>query len=301
MIVTIVLLKGWEKLHQYIYVKHHNTDDHGWQYRTDWSVGVLNPQDEQWVGVNADGRDVRRRLWMTTVVRKDDMIRAKRILSETLQKSRSGTILQGDLFKLEQGTISKSWVRRTVRLQHDALEFYSGNDFEGRIHGKRAHNQLYMCTTSICLHSEVDDSCILVQGCEVKMLFGSQCPGRDFAFSIRHPSGNVGILLDADNKEIRRRWVVAISYQVALNWPDVNFPPFDYGPPIENEGLSRVLICGELQKRGHMVKNWKTRFFQLTPRELQYFEKENLKGKVSVEGEKTITVYVVKLFKSETF
>jgi creatine kinase len=115
------------------------------------------------------------------------------------------------------------------------------------------------------------------------MLFGSQCPGRDFAFSIRHPSGNVGILLDADNKEIRRRWVVAISYQVALNWPDVNFPPFDYGPPIENEGLSRVLICGELQKRGHMVKNWKTRFFQLTPRELQYFEKENLKGKVSVE------------------
>lgn len=123
----------------------------------------------------------------------------------------------------------------------------------------------------------------VVQGCEVKMLFGSQCPGRDFAFSIRHPSGNVGILLDADNKEIRRRWVVAISYQVALNWPDVNFPPFDYGPPIENEGLSRVLICGELQKRGHMVKNWKTRFFQLTPRELQYYEKENLKGKVSVE------------------
>lgn len=116
-------------------MKHHNTDDHGWQYRSDWSVGVLNPQDEQWVGVNADGRDVRRRLWMTTVVRKDDMIRAKRILSETLQKSRSGTILQGDLFKLEQGTISKSWVRRTVRLQHDALEFYSGNDFKGRIHG----------------------------------------------------------------------------------------------------------------------------------------------------------------------
>lgn len=52
---------GWEKLHQYIYVKHQNTDDHGWQYRSDWSVGVLSPQDEQWVGTNADGRDVRRR------------------------------------------------------------------------------------------------------------------------------------------------------------------------------------------------------------------------------------------------
>lgn len=51
-----------------------------------------------------------------------------------------------------------------------------------------------------------------------------------------------GILLDADNKEIRRRWVVAISYQIVLNWVDVNFPPFDYGPPVENEGTTRVSI-----------------------------------------------------------
>mmetsp|Transcript_23543 Transcript_23543/g.21418 ORF Transcript_23543/g.21418 Transcript_23543/m.21418 type:complete len:1061 (-) Transcript_23543:928-4110(-) len=252
----IQIPSGWEKVHQYIYVKHTNTDDHGWQYRSDWSVGVLSPQDEQWVGVNADGRDVRRRLWMTTVVRRDDVIRAKRILSESLQKARTGVILQGELYKLEQGALSKSWQRRLVRLFHDSLEFYSGNEKKGDL---------------------------AFQGCDVKMLFGSQCPGRDYAFSIRHPNGTVGVLLDADSKEIRRRWVVAIGYQIALNWPDVNFPPFDYGPPVGDEGNGRVLICGELQKRGHMVKNWKTRFFQLVPKELQYFEKESLKGKISIE------------------
>lgn len=32
-----------------------------------------------------------------------------------------------------------------------------------------------------------------------------------------------------------------------------------------------------------MVKNWKARFFQLTPKELQYFEKETLKGKILIE------------------
>jgi hypothetical protein len=37
-------------------------------------------------------------------------------------------------------------------------------------------------------------------------------------------------------------------------------------------------MCGELQKQGQMVGGWKSRYFQLIPTELQYYEKENLKG-----------------------
>ena len=37
---------------------------------------------------------------------------------------------------------------------------------------------------------------------------------------------------------------------------------------------TRILMCGELAKQGQMVGGWKNRFFQLTPNELQYYEKE---------------------------
>jgi hypothetical protein len=117
------------------------------------------------------------------------------------------------------------------------------------------------------------------------MLFGVQCPGRDFAFSIRkNPKNSLVALFDSETREVRRRWVVAIRYQLALLSPEVNFPPFDYGPPTGDEAATRVLMCGELQKQGHMVRNWKHRFFQLMPYEIQYFERETLKGNFMISG-----------------
>lgn len=252
----IAIPPGWEKVHQYIYVLHGNTDDHGWQYRSDWSEGVLEPQDEQWIGVHTEQHEVRRRIWMTTVVKRDDLIRAKRILSESLIKGSTGDILQGNLLKLSDGSEGKSWLKRSVRLRLDGLEFWMGDANLGDMS---------------------------LSTCEVKMLHGSQCPGKEYAFTVRDLSGDSKVIIDAGHKETRRRWVVAIGYQIAIHWPDVNFPPFDYGPPTGDDASSRVLICGDLLKQGHLVKNWKARYFQLTPKELQYFEKDLMKGKVSID------------------
>jgi hypothetical protein len=155
----------------------------------------------------------------------------------------------GDLYRQEQRTLSKVWTKRFIVLTDNRLEVYVSSG------GKK-----------------IADLSLL--DCDIKMLFGVQCPGRDFAFSIRDSAGGLVGLFDADNREIRRRWVVAIRYQLALHCPGVNFPPFDYGPPTGDEPNTRVLMCGELQKQGHAVKNWKNRFFQLTPLELQYFDKE---------------------------
>jgi len=213
---------------------------------------MLEPQDEQWIGVHTDQHEVRRRIWMTTVVKRDDLIRAKRILCESLQRGSSGDVLMGNLLKLEQTKSGKkSWQKRSVRLRLDVLEFW--------------------------LNDEKVDEMSLSQ-CEVKMLHEKQCPGKEFAFTVRNLSGDSKVIIDSGHKETRRRWVVSIGYQIAIHWPDVNFPPFDYGPPTGDEPLNRVLICGELQKQGHLVKNWKARYFQLTPRELQYFEKDQMKG-----------------------
>jgi hypothetical protein len=243
---------GWEKVHHYIYVLQSTTDEHGWQYRSEWSNGPIRENDEPWVRTNAPNLDVRRRLWMTTVVKKEDVDTAKLRLSESLRSKQRGVIMEGELFRQEQGALMKTWQKRYCILLDDSIEIYTDAKENG---GKK------ICELSI-------------ESCETKMLFGVQCPGRFFAFSIRHANGNLVALFDAENREIRRRWVVAIRYQLALINPEVNFPPFDYGPPTGEETATRILMCGELQKQGNVIRSWKTRFFQLTPTEIQYYDRE---------------------------
>lgn len=216
---------GWEKIHQYIYNLQSNTDEHGWQYRSDWSNGALTALDEQWVPDNRDGLDVRRRLWFLTLCLKDDVTNAKEVLEKAIRFCPRGVIMRGDLVRLEQGTLMKSWVNRHVMLKDDRLEFYQNEQMNKRL-------------------GEYN-----IKGCACKMLFGSQCPEKPYAFSVRSSDSSVAILLDGGIRETRRRWVVAISYQLAILYPSLNFPAFDYGPPTGDDALDRVLTCGELAKQ----------------------------------------------------
>jgi len=45
----IQLPAGWLMLHQYIYIIQPNTDEAGWQYRSNWSDGIVTSRDEQWL------------------------------------------------------------------------------------------------------------------------------------------------------------------------------------------------------------------------------------------------------------
>jgi hypothetical protein len=118
---------GWEKVHQYIYVLQPSTDEHGWQYRSEWSNGPLTDKDEQWVRSNAPGLDVRRRLWMATVVSRDLVVAAKRRLAEAISSRVRGVIMEGTLFRQEQGALMKTWQKRHVVLTDDTIEIYTGN------------------------------------------------------------------------------------------------------------------------------------------------------------------------------
>ena len=267
-----------------MYVLQPSTDEHGWQYRSTWSNGILSSSDEQWVKSNSFGLDARRRLWITTVVKQEDMVLAKTRLSEGFKTKTRGVIMLGDLYRQEARTLRKVWQRRFVVLTDTKIEIYVNSG------GKKIAE-------------------LSLMDCDIKMLFGVQCPGREYAFSVRDSAGNLVGLFDADNREIRRRWVVAIRYQLALHCAGVNFPPFDYGPPTGDDIATRVLMCGELMKQGSSgAKTWKNRcdtavilllllirhniviriclslllferrFFQLTPLELQWFDKEVLRG-----------------------
>jgi hypothetical protein len=117
------------------------------------------------------------------------------------------------------------------------------------------------------------------------MLFPKQCDGnRIAAFSIRNPSGTVGILLDADNNELRRAWVLAIQYQLAQISHEMNFQPLEYSPPTGKYPDNRVFISSDLKLVMEDGTRLLPRHFQLTPREINLFnEEEILCGRIFVE------------------
>ena len=208
--------------HQYIYVVNDGTDEHGWQYRNDWNTNIITnfqKENDAWSAFYEPNCYVRRRIWFTTLVPRLDLVRAKRLLSENCKMDPGHIRMQGELFRYEKGNMSKSWQKRKVTLYHNRLEFYSGSNKKGEVN---------------------------LADCEVKMLFESQCPGKEYAFSIRNPLGTVGVLLDAENQESRRAWVLAIQYQLAMNSFEMNFPPLEYGPPTGKHRRFYHCLCHKL-------------------------------------------------------
>ena len=255
---------SWLMAHQYIYIVHEKTDKVGWQYRSTWpSTAIPSPKEEQWVkDYISHFHFVRRRVWMTTIVQRVDLVQSKRLLSDNVHVDHGSMKLQGELFRYEKGTLTKAWNKRRVILHHNRIEFYSGTNKKGEI----ALNE-----------------------CEVKMLTPDQCQGRQFAFSIRNPTGSVGILLDADNQDSRRDWVLAIQYQLAINSDEMNFVPMEYAPPTGGYPDNRVMLSSDLKMLGKDGKVWLPRHFQLLPREIVCFnEGDDLKGRIFVE-QATIT------------
>ncbi|RYH15851.1 hypothetical protein EON65_30980, partial [archaeon] len=244
--------------HQYIYLIHDNTDSYGWQYRSQWPpYGPPGPLDEQWSKVMKTTSQVRRRIWMTTIVPRMDLVRVKRLLSENLRVDRGKIKLEGELMRYEKGTLAKTWQKRKVVLLHDRIEFYSGGVKKGEV--------------------SLDD-------CEVRMLFENQCPGKPHAFSVRNGTGTVGVLLDAESKEARRDWVLAIQYQMAVNSNEMNYVPMEYGPPTGEYPDNRVCMCSDLKMKDKDGNEFLPRHFQLLPREVVYYdEQEQLKGRIFVE------------------
>lgn len=248
--------------HQYIYIVHDNTDEHGWQYRSRWSDGVEDEKKEPWTRSPLASSQVRRRIWMTTVVDRLHLTLSKRLLSDNIRVDSGAYRMQGELLRYEKGTLTKSWVKRRVALTSNRLEFFSGSSKKGEVP---------------------------LNDCEVKMLFDCQCPGKNYAFSIRNPMGNVGIVLDAESQQARRSWVLAIQYQLAINSSEFNFPPMEYAPPTGEYPDNRVLLCGDLMLQGRDSEGnvlWSPRHFQLLPREIVYFENAVLMGRIFVENAK---------------
>lgn len=88
----------------FLYMTHLLTYTYPFITLKDWSHGVLEPHDEQWVPENREGLDVRRRLWFITLSAKDDATKCKQILTEAIRRHPRGIIMRGELSRMEKGT-----------------------------------------------------------------------------------------------------------------------------------------------------------------------------------------------------
>eukprot|EP01033_Poteriospumella_lacustris_P007177 gene7177-5168_t len=255
----VQLPAGWFMLHQYVNIIQSNTDDYGWQYRSTWSEGTLNATDEQWVDMVDEQKQVRRRLWMTTVVKRDDFIKAKKMIAEELMKAPDDYILKEDLYlhDPEKGSSATSWQRRNVILYHNKVEFYSGNE-------------------------KVNDVSLI--DCEVKVLSGPEAGGRSFPFCIYHPNGSITVKLDATDKDMRLRWMRALLYQLAIITPEANFAPFVFGPPTGELPEARIILCGDLEVLDNATNVWDLHQIQMQEQALLVLHRDgHLHGRLLLD------------------
>lgn len=84
----------------------------------DWSHGVLDPQEEQWVPENREGLDVRRRIWFITLSAKDEAIKCRQILTEAIRRHPRGIVMRGELSRMEKGMLPSI----THVLSHSLIE-----------------------------------------------------------------------------------------------------------------------------------------------------------------------------------
>ena len=247
--------QGWVLVHQFIYFIGSNTDDYGWQYRSTWSNGSMYSKDEPWAASYDEKKHhVRRRLWMTVVVKQDDVINAKKMIYGVLNDSASkdSVLVQGSIYYLDTAHQNVNWLKAKILLYHKKIEFYVGN-------------------TAKC-EVQLDSSC------KVSLLFKSQSNGKENAFHIQNADNHVLVTLMADNDEDRLNWVRCIEYQIAILHWDLNFPPFIYGPPAGFTSMNSILFCGDLRK-----DNQTPLHFQLRPTMLLAFQKGKLIIRLNIE------------------
>ena len=247
---------------------HSRTDAYGWQYRSSWIQGPLKSNDEPWSGSMQVTSTVRRRIWLSTIVNRIDLMECKRLLASYLQRDNKEFVrLQGQLLHYvpPTSTTVKAWVKKKIILYNNRMEIQSSN--QGNDDGI------------------VVPMTLMLADCEVELLFETQIPGRSYVFCVRNTSTGSTVLLDAESRDYRRNWFLSIQYQIALFSKNLNFAPFEYGPPLGPVSYpdNRIVYGGYLNLEYPGSLSNTVRYFELTPRELRYYLESNLMGKVFIQ------------------
>jgi hypothetical protein len=239
-------------VHQFIYQVNPNTDDFGWQYRSKWSDGVKD-KDEEWVALFDEKKHfVRRRLWFTSVV--NDMMRAKQLLHSGLtSEKRTEVIAEGSIsfLDLRNNRALNDWQRTKILLRYEAIEVF--------VDDKAPPIGLPLDST-----------------CKLYMLSETNSFGKEYVFKLRNMDDSIHCIFGFDSDDDRLNWLRCIEYQIAILHWGLTFSSFVCGPPTE---MTHIVLSGDL----FTIDNNNRMHFQLKPTMLLAFEKENLVLRFNIE------------------
>lgn len=281
---------GWSKLHHFIYILGAGRDEHGWEYRSTWSNGKPADDEEQWKDYYQIN-DVQRRVWMTVAVKSEDLSNAKVIVSAylTSQVVVNRRLLKGDNRRKEPGFIlGTAWNTRELVLSEDKIQVFPTP--------KVAQEEAERIAAADALpgpKAPIEDKPFDINANEIPLrfvsftrMYGAQVGAKsDYVCSLKDKrSDNIACILDFADVGKWKKWIIPLHYCIAVNSPELEFTPFDYGPPCDDLAPHRVLVFGHLEKLGHFRTNWKKRFFTLTSFELIYFKNEDVMGRLALDG-----------------
>lgn len=294
---AIDVKRGWSKLHHFIYVVDDHTDINGWEYRSNWSNGVPAEDEEPWTGNRTNQALVRRRLWLASCVKDDELISAKKVLAAYMLENmtrKDERMIRGDILRKEVGMWrSLKWVTRHMVLYEDRVEIFqdsrAAHEHHVEMNNAKAKNE--KCP----IHDPTKVAVMMLRNVSFGNIYGEQIgPASDkqrtdsnlsLKFILRdRRSDSVFCTLDCEDEVDYIRWTRTLQLLLAINSFDVDFQPCEYGPPNDDLCPNHVIGYGHLSKQGHFRKNWRTRFFHLTPFELLYFKGDIIKGKVVLQG-----------------
>lgn len=268
---------GWEVLHEFVFTLYPNKDSMGWEYNQNFSLA------DGWSDHPTPESAVRRRLWIRTCVRNNDLYLARMKLQEYLKSHPRGICKVGKIVR--QSLIRNRWTNGSAVLTDKSLDLALENNYRSSY-----SFPLEGCEVVSLLYDEIENSYRGEQwhkssssGAQFNVQSHINSDYR-YQFALRKltaSGGDLGLLciLCVSSQEEKDSWIAALGHQCAL--VNLIFWPFSFGPPI----VDQVLAKGELWKKGHLVPTWKYRTFELRQNgTLAYFKGSELKGKIRLRG-----------------
>lgn len=256
------LIDGWEALHNFVPILYPNKDTGGWEYNIDFR------DTSPWTSYPHIGTDirVRRRIWMRTCIKSEWLYKCRSILTDYINYHPRGVCYMSpvEIFLDSSTSEQGDWHRCIGILRDQFFELKFIDDKNRRLKYSLSRTEVKDLTDQ----EDENSPSIFYRFRLTKK--GSN--GNDL--------GTVCILRTSTFHE-KQSWIIQFVSQLDLLHICSNYPLHSFGPPVSD----KVVIEGHMWKRGHVIPNWKFRFFRLRESgALTYYSNDLLKGRIQLKN-----------------
>jgi hypothetical protein len=283
------LIDGWEALHNFVPILYPNKDTEGWEYNLDFHQNhhhhdlVCQP----WTSYPHIGTNirVRRRIWMRTCIKSEWLYKCRSILTEYINFHPRGVCYMSplEIFLHSPTSDEGDWHRCIGILRDQIFELKFIDNKNKRLKYSLSRTEVKDLPNLQEQQQQQQQEKVMTNNSHSKSHSRGQISYR-FMLTKKGSNGNdlgtVCILRTLTFHE-KQSWIIQFVSQLDLLHICSNYPLHPFGPPVSD----KVVIEGHMWKRGHVIPNWKYRFFRLRESgALTYYHNDLLKGRIQLKN-----------------